>query len=83
MYTTNQLIRNSGYHISMQRTLAKFLKCRIMNISQKISIGLLDEYIYKAKEEKRKIYLKRLVCSKSKGEKVTSARIIDNCLKEL
>lgn len=83
MYTTNQLIRNSGYHITMQRTLAKFLKCRIMNISKKIPVGLLDEYIYRANEEKRKIYLTRLICSRKRGEKVTSAQIIDKCLKEL
>lgn len=82
MYTTNQLIRNSRYHISMQRTLAKFLECRIMNISKTIPIGSLDEYINKANEEKRKIYLKRLVCSRKKGDNATSAQIIDNCLKE-
>ena len=82
MYTTNQLIRNGDY-IPRQQALAKFLGCRIVNISKSIPADLLDAYVKQISEIKRRIYIKRLICSRTKGKKITSAQIIDRCLKKV
>ncbi|NBH82489.1 hypothetical protein D7X88_04990 [bacterium C-53] len=80
MYTTNQL---NDYKICMhaQRILAKYLGCKIANISKKLPDNFMDIYVKQLDESKRKAYINRLVCSRKKQRNITSAQIIDKCLK--
>lgn len=83
LYTTDQLLQGEGYQKQEQLALAKFLGCEIVNASKELPSNLSDKYVKQADESKRQMYLKEFVCSRRKNRKMTSAQIINTCLREL
>lgn len=83
MYTTDQLLQSSGYQKQEQAALAEFVGCEIVNVSKKLPDTLSDSYVKQADEFKRWTYINEFVCSRRKHRKVTSAQIINACLKRL
>lgn len=83
LYTTDQLMQSVGYQKQEQSALAEFLELEIVNASRKLPEVLSEQYVKQADAFKRKTYINEFVCSRRKNHKMTSAQIINACLKRL
>ncbi len=81
LYTTEQVKRAYIYIKEAQLALAKFLECKVVNLSKKLPDNLLEKYVCTVDELKRSKYLDEFVCSKYHN--VKSSQIINKCVKNL
>ena len=84
LYTTNQIRKNMrGLLPPLQRWFAKWVGCKVLNISNNIPENLMEDYLFCVNDAIRREYIKEYVCSRKRNRKEVSSHIIYDCLKRL